>query len=177
MTDAEGWESKFRAVYDRAVHAFQERGASTAAQCVAAEDREFLATIGCSAQELFDFVEDGCLAGEPTFEEVLAVTRIRRDYFLKVQNGAPSPAARSAGSFPARSDTIEGIAWLPRLIAKAEAKLRGELPPELMYGCGGDRPFLRGYGVSLAEFLGTVRDAKGDNQPVLELLRRRSKRR
>ncbi|MBL9139314.1 MAG: hypothetical protein JNK85_25825 [Verrucomicrobiales bacterium] len=171
MPDSVSWEVEFRAIYERSVQAFEKGHARTPAQCVDATDRKFLATIGCSAQELFDFVEDGCLAGEPSFDDVLAVTRLRRDYFLNVQGGVPPARTQSASSFPSRSAVLDGISWLPRLIAKAEAKLRGELPPELMFGCGGDRPFLRSYGVSLAEFLATVRDAKGDTRPVLELLR------
>ena len=34
---------------------------------------------------------------------------------------------------------IDGIAWLPRILVKARLKLRGEMPADLMYGCGGDR--------------------------------------
>jgi hypothetical protein len=36
--------------------------------------------------------------------------------------------------FPAKSAKVEGIAWLPRLITKARAKLAGSLPADLMYG-------------------------------------------
>ena len=36
--------------------------------------------------------------------------------------------------FPAKADEVEGIAWLPRLIVKARAKLAGQLPADLMYG-------------------------------------------
>jgi hypothetical protein len=171
MSEPGNWEQTFRAVYDRAVEAFDRRGARTPDECIGENDRRFLATVGCSIQELYDFVEDGCYAGEPSFDEVLAVTRIRRDYFLAAQGGVPPKESRRASTFPSRSAALEGIAWLPRLIAKAEAKLRGELPPELMFGCGGDRPFLRSYGVSLADFLATIRDAKGDAKPVLALLK------
>lgn len=112
-------------------------------QCIATSDVPFLASIGCSAQELFDFVEDWCGSRDPSFEEVLAVTSIRRDYFLEVQKGRPSGRVASVSDFPAKTAEVDGIAWLPRLLVKAEAKLRGELPTELMYGCGGDRPFAR----------------------------------
>ena len=40
----------------------------------------------------------------------------------------------SMDEFPAKSDEAEGIAWLPRLITKARAKLAGSLPADLMYG-------------------------------------------
>ena len=59
---------------------------------------------------------------------------------------------------------LGGYLWLPRIIAKAKAKLRGELPPEVMYNCGGDRHFLKTIGLEASAFLKVVRDAKDDNQ-------------
>ena len=67
---------------------------------------------------------------------------------------------------------MDGIAWLPRLIVKARAKLRGEMPPELMYGCGGDRPFLRGVNIHLADFLRVVWAAGEDDRRVVEHVKR-----
>ena len=54
---------------------------------------------------------------------------------------------------PSMGASLGGFRWLPRLMAKAHAKLRGEMPPELMYGCGGDRPFLKQLGIHPADFL------------------------
>jgi hypothetical protein len=172
-TTNQRWEDQFRAVYDRAVAAYG-KGAWEVQRCIAASDLPFLASIGCSAQVLFDFVEDWCGSRDPSFEEVLAVISIRREYFLEVQKGQPSGRVMSVSEFPAKTAAVDGIAWLPRLLVKAEAKLRGELPAELMYGCGGDRPFLRGVRVGLAEFLAAVRDAKGNHQAVIDLVKTRS---
>jgi hypothetical protein len=167
------WEARFRAVYDRAVDAYHEDGGRTANECISREDQEFLASIGCTPQELYDFAEDWCWAREPSFEEVLAVTAIRRDYFLDVQDGkAPATKGRNS-DFPPGTATMAGVPWLPRILAKARAKLRGELPPQLMYGCGGDRPFLQSMGVGLAEFLAAVRDAGDNDEPIVELLKKR----
>jgi hypothetical protein len=63
---------------------------------------------------------------------------------------------------PAKAAKVDGIAWLPRLIAKARIKLRGEMDPDLMYGCAGDRPFLRDHNMTLPQFLQLVWD-EGDN--------------
>ena len=52
------------------------------------------------------------------------------------------------------------------MIVKARAKLAGELHPDLMYGCGGDRPFLRERNSSLVEFLQVTLDA-GDADRAL----------
>jgi hypothetical protein len=66
---------------------------------------------------------------------------------------------------------VDGIAWLPRLIAKARLKLRGEMPPDLMYGCGGDRPFLRSVNLTLPQFLELVRDAGNDDRRIIDAVK------
>ncbi|MCX6865247.1 MAG: DUF5069 domain-containing protein [Verrucomicrobia bacterium] len=56
------------------------------------------------------------------------------------------------------------IAALPRILAKARAKLRGELDPDLMFGCGGDRRFLEKHGdIHPADFLRRVWAAGNDD--------------
>ncbi|MBM3873647.1 MAG: hypothetical protein FJ382_07915 [Verrucomicrobia bacterium] len=81
------------------------------------------------------------------------IESVRRDYFLNVQDGRPSSTLLDPETLPAKDATVDGIAWLPRLAAKAYAKLRGELPASLMYACGGDRAFLENYDLDPAEFL------------------------
>ena len=55
------------------------------------------------------------------------------------------------------------MAYLPRILAKARAKLRGELDPDIMFCCGGDRNFLKKHGaIPPADFLRHVW-AAGDN--------------
>jgi hypothetical protein len=48
------------------------------------------------------------------------------------------------------------------------------LPPELMYGCGGDRPFLRRAGMTLAEFLQLTWDAGSDDAALVAAFRQRA---
>ena len=69
------------------------------------------------------------------------------------------------------SASLGGHRWLPRIIVKAQAKLRGEMPPELMYGCGGDRPFLKNLGIHPGDFLEAVWRAGNNKQHVLDYLR------
>lgn len=164
MNDYE-WPDRFRAVFAEGVKRYRA-GQRGAAGFFTAEETLFLAGIGCGEQELFDYVEDYSHGGDPTFETVLLVTAVRRDYFLNVQQGRSSGVVRSMDEFPAKSDALEGIPWLPRIIMKARAKLRGELPPELMYGCGGDRPFLHRHRTHLADFLRLV-DAAGDDDTLI----------
>ncbi len=73
----------------------------------------------------------------------------------------------SMDKLPSKDAEIEGIGWLPRIIPKAEAKLRGEMPPELMYGCGGDRKFFRINNIDPAEFLKEVWKSKGNQSDIV----------
>ncbi len=167
------WPDTFRKIYDQAVKNYRA-GSRTAASLFNATEIAFLASIGCTAQELFDFVEDGSRGGDPTYDTVLLITAVRRDYFLTVQHGKLSTTVIDMDDLPPKSAELGGIAWLPRIIEKAKAKLRGEMPPDLMYGCGGDRPFLRGKNIHLADFLRYVWATDGDPKKVLEYVKRQS---
>lgn len=159
------WKAEFRNVWDRGVAAWNS-GRTSAKTMFSAEDVDFLASIGCTAQELFDFVDDSISWGDLDYETTLAVTEIRRRYFLEVMGGKPTGRVVPMSTLPAKSAQVDGIAWLPRLIVKARIKLRGEMEPDLMYGCGGDRPFLREHGMTLPQFLQLVWD-KGDNDRAI----------
>jgi hypothetical protein len=135
-------------------------------------DTAFLLSSGCSVQELYDFVEDAVDYGEPEFETVLEVQMIRRDYFLGVLQGQWTGQVVPMSALPLKTDAVDGIAWLPRLIVKARLKLRGEMPSDLMYGCGGDRPFLRRMGLTLSGFLELVRDCGDDDAAIVEAVKR-----
>lgn len=169
------WADEFRELFEKSVLAYRG-GKREAASLFSPKQKAFLATLGATAQEIFDFVEDHANGGEPSFEVALLVTAVRRDYFLFEQKGKPSARVVAMASLPAKSAAVDGIAWLPRLIVKARAKLRGEMPPELMYGCGGDRPFLRGVNVHLADFLRVVWAAGEDDRPVVEYVKRAMRR-
>ena len=102
-----------------------------------------LASIGLNKMDVYDYAEDFVTRGEPDFETFLMVSEARRDYFLTVQKGMPSGNTLDSNTLPPKTDEAAGIVWLPRIMPKAIAKLRGELPPETMYGCGGDRNFFK----------------------------------
>ncbi len=120
------------------------------------EELAFLGTNGLSAQQLYDYAEDRHNYGEPDGATALAIECIRRDYFLNVQGGRALAVVLDAATLPPKSATVRGIEWLPRLIPKARAKLRGELPAALMYCCGGDRSFFQQHNIFPAEFLALV---------------------
>jgi len=135
------------------------------------EQEAYLALIGQTPQEIYDFAEDHARGGEPDWETVLLISAVRRDYLSTVQHGKTSDHRISMDDLPAKDAELEGIAWLPRIIRKAEAKLRGEMPPDLMYGCGGDRRFFRQNHVDAADFLRQVWAAHGDEQKILAYVR------
>ncbi|HEV7403766.1 MAG TPA: DUF5069 domain-containing protein [Chthoniobacteraceae bacterium] len=165
------WKLEFRHVWDRAVAAWRA-GKRSPQTMFTAPDVAFLAGLGCTAQELFDFVDDSLRYDDLDCETALAVTAIRRDYFLEVMHGRPTGRVVPMSALPAKSAEVDGIAWLPRLIVKARIKLRGEMNPDLMYGCAGDRPFLRRHGMTLPQFLQLVRDHGDDDRAIVEAVKR-----
>ena len=161
------WPQRFREVYDRAVVNYRA-GSQKADGLFDDNAKAFLASIGCRPQELFDFVDDFVRGGEPLYETVLLITAVRRDYFREVQRGQFTNQRVDMNSLPPKSAQVCGIRWLPRIIVKARAKLRGEMPDELMYGCGGDRPFLRSVNVEPSDFLRVVWAAGDDDQKIID---------
>jgi hypothetical protein len=165
------WKSEFRNVWERGIVAWKA-GRKSARTMFEPADVAFLATIGCTAQELFDFVDDSLNYDDLDVETALAVAAIRREYFLNVMHGKVTGRIVPTHELPAKSATVDGIAWLPRLIAKARIKLRGEMNPDLMYGCAGDRPFLREHNMKLPEFLQLVRDKGDDDRAIVDAVKK-----
>lgn len=168
---AEAWEKQFREVWDRGIAAWNA-GRRSPKTMFNADDVKFLAGIGCTPQELFDFVDDSLVYGEPDFATTLAVQAIRRDHFLNVLGGKATGHIASMDDLPAKADAVDGIAWLPRIIEKARLKLRGEMPDDLMYGCGGDRAFMKQVKMTLPQFLTLVRDSGSDDRRIVEAVKR-----
>ena len=132
------WNDYFLTLFDSCCATYRGGGRDFA-KFYTGEDRAFLTTIGYQPREFFDFVEDCCEEGTPSASTALLVAAVRRDYFLTVQNGVTSQKVLSRDELPSFGQTLEGIAYLPRILSKARAKLRGELDPDIMFGCGGDR--------------------------------------
>jgi len=164
------WATDFKEIYQHALREYVQ-GSRELATLFPAKATSFLAGIGCSQREVFDFVEDFAREGEPEFEIVLLVTAVRRDFFIVEQGAKVAFRVIDMASLPPKSQQLDGIRWLPRIIAKAQAKLRGEMPPELMYLCGGDRPFLRDHGIDAAEFLRRVWAAGDETQKIVNFVK------
>lgn len=138
------------------------------------EESAFLASIGVTAQEIYDFAEDFCNRQEPDFATFAAIHDIRRAYFMEVQQGQLSTQILDPATLPAKDQEVEGITWLPRILPKARAKLRGELSPDIMYGCGGDRNFFRTNNIHPAEFLRLTWAHENDDAAIIAWVKARA---
>ena len=172
--------AQFRAIYDQAVGLYA-KGARGAGTYFDKAQTAWLAANGLTPQHVYDYAEDENSDGEPGFGHALAIETVRRDYFVNVQGGPATEATRrkphvlDEATLPAKTDTAKGIEWLPRIIPKARAKLRGELPDSLMYCCGGDRRFFKANNILPAEFLGIVWRNGDDDAATVDWAAVRSK--
>jgi hypothetical protein len=149
------WTDRLRELYTKSLTLY--RGGNTTVGTHFTDDElAFLAANGLRAINVFDYVEDFADSGEPDWDTFLQTMSVRRHYFLFVQNRAANPNIIEASSLPPREATLDGIAWLPRIIAKAKCFLEGGLCHEIMFGCGGDRRFLKAHAIPPADFLMAV---------------------
>ncbi|MGI9244159.1 MAG: DUF5069 domain-containing protein [Verrucomicrobiales bacterium] len=161
------WPTTFRELFDRCVEKYRS-GNSDYPSYYSEEDLAFLDSIGYKQREFFDFVEDYCDESVPTPGDALLVAAVRRDFLNVVQGGVKSSNMVPNDSLPAKDSELAGHRWLPRIITKARAKLAGELDPETMFSCGGDRAFLRSHDIHAADFLRAVWAAGGDDQKIVD---------
>lgn len=158
------WNDTFLALFDRCVAQYRAGNQDFETYYTPA-DLRFLGEIGSKTREFFDFVEDFCEEGEPSISTALLVAAVRRDYFQTVQECTPSAGnLLTRDEVPSFGEELQGMPYLPRILAKGRAKLRGELDPDLMFGCGGDRNFLGKHGpIHPADFLRQVWAAGDDD--------------
>ncbi len=167
------WNDTFLALHSRCLEQYK-RGSFSLDSFFTDEEHSFLRRIGCKPREFFDFVED--YGPDMSAATALLVAAQRRAYFAEVQGTKPSRLEIKPSELPSREASINGIPWLPRILVKARAKLRGELDPDIMYGCGGDRHFLSSYDISPADFLKVVWNAGDDDQRVADFVKSRKSR-
>ncbi len=170
-TPAYSWSTRFLTLFDQCTARFK-KGDTDFTGYYSADDQAFLTSIGYKPREFFDFVEDHVNYGDPTPETALLVAAVRRDYLKVIQHGRPSSQETTPDQLPPKPEAVEGIPWLPRLIVKARLKLKGEMDPEIMYGCGGDRQFLTKYDIHPADFLRTVWAAGEDDAKIIDYVKK-----
>lgn len=171
MTPSYLWTQQLRAIYDKAVELYR-LGNRDLESYFTPEEVSFLASIGLRPINLYDYAEDMVGYGEPDWNTVLLIVAARRDYFLYHQHGITATTVTDAGELPPKPEELDGIPWLPRIIAKANCFLKGGLCHEIMYGCGGDRRFLKEHDLHPADFLRAVWATGGDSLKMLDFVRK-----
>lgn len=156
-------------LHDKAV-AIYRTGCRTPAQILPAGDLATLATFGISAQFLYDAVDDLSRYGMPDKAVFVELAQMRADYFQTTLQGRQPLCIIEESELPPKSAEFEGVSWLPRIIRKAQCFLEGSLCDDIMYGCAGDRSFLKKYNATLPSFLAVVRETHGDPAQALRFL-------
>lgn len=165
------WDEHFHQLFSLCVERYQsgDKDFNCYYDCAG---KALLDSIGYRPREFFDFVEDFVDEANPSRSTALLVASVRRDYFRVMMKGESRPPTLNYDNIPSFGEELEGLVYLPRLLAKAEAKLRGELDPELMFCCGGDRHFFRKHGgIHPADFLRRVWAADGDSAKLASWIR------
>lgn len=164
------WGTRLEKIFGQAVEKYLAGNRGPEA-LFSPEQATFLGSLGSSSQELYDFVEDWCELGEPSFGMALRIAEVRAEYFFLEQYLERSSEVSTPDSMPSGSATLGGFVWLPRIIAKARAKLRGEMPADMMFGCQNDRAFLKKVGIDPAQFLQVVWSAGKNDEEILEYMK------
>lgn len=167
------WNDRFMQLFTEAVYRFHEQAHVAVDHFFLPDERALLGEIGYTPHEMFDYVQDYATGGEPTPSTVLLIAAARRAFFVTVQRGMAGGAVLKESDIPRETEEYQDIAYLPRIIRKAEAKLYGTLPRSVMYYCAKDRAFLQSHGrIHPADFLYVVWSAKGDKQKVVSYVLR-----
>lgn len=166
MTPNYLWTRTLREIYDKAVDLYRD-GNRNLETYFTTEEQSFLSSIGLRPINLYDYAEDMVSYSEPDWNTVLLIMAARRDYFLYHQHGITKEVPTDSSSLPPKPEELDGIPWLPRIIAKATCFLEGGLCLDIMYGCGGDRRFLKEHDIHPADFLRIVWASGGNNKKVL----------
>ena len=161
------WQQTFRNLYDKALVKYRNEH-SNLNLFFTPREVKLLQEMGAKPIEMFDFAED---CSDLDADTALLIVAARRDYFRTMQKGTLTSKTIGEDKLPSKEAKLEGIPWLPRILAKASARLRGELPDDVMYCCAGDRKFLRTHDVHPADFMRAVWAAKGNDQKVLIYLK------
>jgi hypothetical protein len=162
-----GWQQRLRELYDKAQVKYSNENRKVSTMFTPREVN-VLRAFGAKPMELYDYAED---SSDLDWETALLITAVRRDYFLHEQDATWSDKTINVDDLPPKDAQLEGITWLPRIIEKAKARLRGEMPDDLMYCCGGDRKFFRSHDIHPADFLRVVWAAKGKQEKIIRFVK------
>lgn len=168
------WNDQYMQLFSDAVCRFHEQEETDPERFFTPAEKAILHEIGYNAHEMYGYVRSYATCGEPTPSTSLLIAAVRRAYFVTSQRRVTGGHARlHENDLPREDEKLQDIAYLPRIIRKAEAKLFGTLPLGQMYDCAEDREFLRTHGeIPPADFLYAVWWAHGDRQKVISFVLR-----
>ncbi len=163
------WNDRFMTLFQDAVERYHLNPQAPVERFFLPEELEFLTSIGSHAAEMHSYVQEYATKGEPSPGTVLLIAAARRSFFMTQLRGMSGNAQPvRARDLPSENEEFQEIAYLPRIISKATAKLYGTLDPTVMYYCEKDRQFLREHGnIPPADFLYLTWWARGDKQKLV----------
>lgn len=163
------WNDRFMSLFRAAAERYLVNPHAGSERLFLPDEIEFLGSIGLRAEDMHHFIADYCTLGAPTPTSALLVAAQRRSFFLTVLRGISGNAKEvKQDELPAETDEYQEIAYLPRIIRKAEATLFGTLDKTLMFPDAKDREFLKTHGdIHPADFLDVVHAARGDRQKII----------
>ena len=167
------YQETFKKLYNKAVSLYNQ-GNRDKDSYFSPDESAFIAANGWRVQDFFDYAEDLTHHDDPSYEIAQSIEQVRREYFIHIQKSVASTELISSADLPGKSETLDGIVWLPRILPKARGKLLGQLPQETMYCCGGDRLFLQTHDIHPAEFLRVVWANLDNDVGILEFVKNRS---
>ncbi len=163
------WNDRFMTLFKDAVERYHLHPQTQVERFFLPDELEFLTSIGSGAAEMHSYVQEYATQGEPSPSTALLIAAARRSFFMTQQRGISGNAQPvRAKDLPSENEEFQEIAYLPRIISKASAKLYGTLDPAVMYYCAKDRRFLREHGnIPPADFLYLTWSARGDKQKIV----------
>lgn len=163
------WNDRFMTLFRDGVERYLQNPRTPADRFFLPEEAEFLASIGYREAEMHGYLQEYAQQGAPSPSTALLIAAMRRSYFVVSQRGISGNAAPvTAKDLPAEGDDFQEIPYLPRIIAKAAAKMYGTLDPTIMYGDEKDRRFLKEHGdIHPADFLYWTWMNRGDRQKMV----------
>ncbi len=170
MSNLNRWTSEFYRIYQAALERYRG-GADTPESILEQSDVDYLRANGIKPINIFDYIEDFEKYGEPDYGTALLLASARREHFLYRLDSKWAEPTVTTANLPPKTDDVEGIVWLPRIMNKARAFLAGTAEDDLMYCCGGDRRFFIENNVNPIDFLRIVDAAGQDDQQVIEFVK------
>lgn len=163
------WNDRLMTLFREAAERYLINPHTGAERFFLPDEAEFLLSIGLRTEDLYHLVVDYATLGEPSPSSALLIVAQRRTFFLTTQRGISGNTTEvKAAALPAETEEFQEIAYLPRIIRKAETMLFGTLDKNLMFPDAKDREFLRTHGgIHPADFLQLVSSAHGDRQKIV----------